>query len=175
MATNKCGGYALTGILRGCKDSIGGIKRVWVFPFEYNMATADASTNQITAITVDKANISEYEFRKNTASLTTTYNTDDAAGTSSFTSDLSLQFTKLENAKRSAIMAICLQDVGCVCEDQNGNYILLGFDNPVTSSAAGANSGTAAADFSGYTITLQDLSKELPRFIDKTLWDGKLA
>ena len=59
-------------------------------------------------------------------------------------------------------MALCMDEVAVIVLDNNGKYWFLGYDNPVTATAATGQSGTAFGDFGGYNVELTDNSKELP-------------
>lgn len=174
MAELKCGNYALTNIERGCRDAVGGIKRVWLFPFAYNMATLDASTNMIKTIDVTKANVCEFEFRNNTATLTSAEGGSNENGTFYLTYTLSLKFARANNAKRTAIMAAILGNFACVVEDMNGEYQFLGYNTPL-SNGGGEDKGTGRADFSGYNLTITADENELAHFVDKAAWDAIIA
>lgn len=166
-----CSSITLAGINTGCKDNMGGIKEVYIIKKDY-IEGITLTTNQISAITVSKVDPqavtpvdqpwSTYKFRKGTSQFTSTMNTDDAAGTMNFETVLALQFSKQETSKRLEIMALCMDEVAVIVLDNNGKYWFLGYDNPVTASAATAQSGTAFGDFGGYNVELTDNSRELP-------------
>lgn len=134
-----------------------GIKKVYIAPYEDVKHTVTDGV-----ITLDNTKFKEYNFRKQTASFNTEATIDDVNGVCYFTSTLELKFTKLESTKRLEISTLVITDVEVVVEDMNGNLFYLGYDNAVTSTAAGQSSGTNYGDFSGYTITLEDMSKTLP-------------
>ena len=141
---------------------MGGIKEVYIVKKD-SITEVTLSENQISAITMaDSAKWSTYKFRKGTSQFTSTMTTDDAAGTMSFETVLALQFSKQDTAKRLEIMALCMDEVAVIVLDNNGKYWYLGYDNPVTATAATGQSGTAFGDFGGYNVELTDNSKELP-------------
>jgi hypothetical protein len=166
-----CSSITLAGINTGCKDNMGGIKEVYIIKKDY-IESITLSQNQISAFTISVVDPtasepvdqpwSTYKFRKGTSQFTSTMNTDDAAGTMSFETVLALQFSKQDTAKRLEIMALCMDEVAVIVLDNNGKYWFLGYDNPVTASAATGQTGTAFADFGGYNVELTDTSKELP-------------
>ena len=157
-----CSSITLAGINTGCKDNMGGIKEVYIVKKDSITGTT-LTENQISAITmVETAKWSTYKFRKGTSQFTSTMTTDDAAGTMSFETVLALQFSKQDTAKRLEIMALCMDEVAVIVLDNNGKYWFLGYDNPVTATAATGQSGTAFGDFGGYNVELTDNSKELP-------------
>ncbi len=151
----------LSGIIRRCDSNIGGIRRAWIATYD---ETSDfvASTGKITSIGSQTDQWKEYKFRKQTGSVTTTITRDDANGTLYYESAIVLQFSQQETSKHVEINAIAMSDIRVVIEDNNGRCWFFGKDFPVTLSDGTTETGTALADFNGYNITLNDLSKELP-------------
>jgi len=172
-----CSSITLAGINTGCKDNMGGIKEVYIIKKDY-IESVTLTSNAISAITVSVVDPtaatpedqpwSTYKFRKGTSQFTSTMTTDDAAGTMSFETVLALQFSKQETSKRLEIMALCMDDVAVIVLDNNGKYWYLGYDQPVTATAATAQTGTAFGDFGGYNVELTDNSKELPYEVTAT-------
>ena len=171
-----CKSFVLTGIDIPCKDNMGGIKEVYI------AKTTDVAKKELndTEITIDDntkikeesqiatidmkagTKFNTYKFRKGTASMTSTAASDEAIGNFSVTTELALQFSKMETSKRLEIMAMCLEDIEVIVLDFNGRYWYLGYDFPVTATAATAQTGQAATDLNGYNITLSDTSAEFP-------------
>jgi hypothetical protein len=69
-------------------------------------------------------------------------------------------------------MALCLEDVEVVALDYNGKYWYLGYDYPVSATAATAQTGTAATDLNGYNVTLSDTSAEFPYEVPADVIEG---
>ncbi|MCD7937177.1 MAG: hypothetical protein LUG98_09985 [Tannerellaceae bacterium] len=148
----------LNGIVKDCDGAVGGIRAAWI-------ASADAVTVKVEddlISEVDGGVFKKFEFRKNTGNFTTTINNDDASGTTYYSTDIVLQFTRQETDKRIEIAALAVGDVVVVVKDANNRYWYFGYDEPVTLSAGTAESGTAKADFNGYNITLSDESTVMP-------------
>lgn len=159
-----CKSFALSGIALGCKDNMGGIKEAYIIKSaDVTGKTLNTEGSQIATIeTASEAKFKTYKFRKGTASMTSTASTDDAIGNFFVTTELALQFSKMETSKRLEIMALCLEDVEVMVLDWNGKYWLLGYEFPVTATTATGVSGTAGTDLNGYTITLTDTASEFP-------------
>ena len=81
------------------------------------------------------AKFKKYLFAKNTGSISSTYNLDPASGVRYVTTDLLLQFNRMETAKRVEITALALGDLVVIAKDANGKYWYLGKDEPVNASA----------------------------------------
>lgn len=121
------------------------------------------------------AKFKRYSFAKNTGSLTSNYNIDAASGVKYVTTDLLLQFNRMETAKRVEITALALGDLAIIVKDANGKYWYLGKDEPVNASAGDGQTGTARGDANRYTITLQDESQEMPYEVDSSIVDALVA
>lgn len=164
---------SLSGLALGCLDTQGGIKEIYV-ALEADVTSVELSAGLdapiVSAITMTaSAKFKKFAFRKQTGSLTSTVANDDAAGTSFVTTELALQFTKQEAIKRLEIQSLINVNSKVIVKDSNGTYFYLGKDNPVNCTAATAISGQAYGDHNGYTLTLQDISKELPYTVDPTI------
>lgn len=157
-----CNSIALAGINVGCKDHMGGIKEVYLIK-DADVTSVAAADGAISTITLgESATFKTYKFRKGTSQFTSTMTTDEAAGTLSVQTDLALQFSTMETSKRLEIMAMCMESLKGIVLDSNGKYWFLGYDFPISASAATGQTGTAFSDFGGYNVTLTDNSKEFP-------------
>lgn len=167
-----CNSLTLAGIGLGCKDHMGGIKEVYLIK-EADVKTITVTEGAVSAIELEaSASFKTYRFRKGTSQFTSTMTTDEAAGTLSVQTDLALQFSTMDTAKRLEIMAMCMESMKGIVLDSNGKYWLLGYDFPISASAATGQTGTAFADFGGYNVTLTDNSKEFPYEIPASVIEG---
>lgn len=141
---------------------MGGIVAAYIA--NYSEVTGKTLTSGVvTAIELaDGAHFYKYTFARNTGSLSSNYTIDETTGANFVVSDLVLQFTKMETAKRVEIAALAQSELVIVVKDANGKLWYLGYDAPVKASAGDGLTGTARADRNGYSITLQDNSLSLP-------------
>ena len=165
MACNQ----TLSGLVKDCSPSMGGITEVLLANRE-DVSSVTAETGKVTEITMaSSAKFKKYSFARNTGSMTSTYTIDQASGVRYVTTDLLLQFNRMETAKRVEISALAVNDLVAIVKDANGIYWYLGYDEPVNASAGDGQTGTARGDANRYTITLQDNSKEMPMEVDSTI------
>lgn len=167
---NTCSA-TLTAIELSCEGSAGGIKRVLVAPRTSIHKPTPAS--DVIKIGDIKANASgvkfvEYAFRPETGSLTFNSAVDTAIGSSSCTSDLALQFTRMEQTKRVAIQQAINTGSVALVQDFNGAVWYLGYDMPGFASEATGQTGQALSDLNGFTLNLQFKSFELPYMVKGT-------
>ena len=159
---------------------MGGIKRVLVANADdvVSVAFTDDIISGITMASAGTppvaATFKEYLFRPGTGSMTSEYQVDEAAGSQYVQTLLSLAFSRMETSKRLEITALAIADCVAIVEDNNGKFWYLGYDNPLHLNAGGGESGTARSDRNGYTITLQDDSKELPFEVSSSIISGLL-
>lgn len=165
MACNQ----TLSGLVKDCSPSMGGITEVLLANSE-DVSAVTADTGKVTAITMaSSAKFKKYSFARNTGSMTSKYTIDQASGVKYVTTDLLLQFNRMETAKRVEISALAVNDLVAIVKDANGIYWYLGYDEPVNASAGDGQTGTARGDANRYTITLHDNSKEMPMEVDSTI------
>ena len=165
MACNQ----TLSGLVKDCSPSMGGITEVLLANRE-DISAVSAVSGKISEITMaSSAKFKRYTFARNTGSMTSTYTIDQASGVKYVTTDLLLQFNRMETAKRVEISALAVNDLVAIVMDANGIYWYLGYDEPVNASAGDGQTGTARGDANRYTITLQDNSKEMPMEVDSTI------
>ena len=172
----SCNNVTLTGINAKCDTSAGGIKRVLLAQKDDVTIGNVDELGVITQITMASGkHFVQWLFRKNTGNYSTSLTSDPAIGTQTVTTDLNLQFTKAEATKRLEIQSAINAAAVVIIEDMYGQYILLGLDNEVTVTQVNQQSGTAISDLNGYTLTLQDVSLELPHFVDPDIISGLLT
>lgn len=165
----------LAGLAKDCAANIGGIVEVIIANFD-DVTAKTLTSNKISAITMAATTkFKRYAFPKNTGSLTSTWTFDPANGIKFVTSELSLQFNRMETTKRVEIGALALGDLAVIVKDCNGAYWYLGYDNPVNASAGDGQTGTAKSDANRYAITLQDESKDLPYEVDGTIVEALIG
>jgi hypothetical protein len=171
-----CNTVTLNGINGRCDTSAGGIKRILIAQKDdVTNISVDTSTGVIDTITMATGKyFVQWLFRKNTGNYTTSLSSDPAIGTQAVTTDLNLQFTKAEATKRLEIQSAINAAAVVIIEDMYGQYILLGKDNEVSVTSVNQQSGTAVTDLNGYTLTFQDVSLELPHFVDPQIISGLL-
>ncbi|MCD8041518.1 MAG: hypothetical protein LUH10_00485 [Tannerellaceae bacterium] len=166
-----CGLFS--GIARDCDANVGGIKRAWIAC--YDAVTDKIVTNdQISVIKFDEGAFCEFQFRKQTGSVSQSYQLGDN-GTSYYEQTITFVFAKQETEKQIEINALAISDLVVIIEDNNGKFWYFGFDNPVTLSANEAESGTAFGDFNGYTVTLLGTDWQLAYEVTDTAMKSIIA
>lgn len=156
----------LKGIDYSCKDSVGGIKRIWLA--DWNAAGA-ALTSTKDRFTATASAFKLFRIRIGNGSMNSTLNADEANGTVFVQTDLNMKFTKLTEDSRAEVAEILRGNVAAIVEDNTGNYWGLGLEHPLTLTAGSVNTGAAMGDFAGYDVTVQDYCSTLPYLVDETI------
>lgn len=185
---NSCTGGAVTlnAIDGRCDASMGGIKEIYIALRDdikdktdgtgKDITIASSGTELVTAINmVTGKKFEKWMFRKQTGSYTSTASMDPAIGTNYITTEVALQFSRAEAGKRLNIQSAMNANSVVIVRDMYDQYLLLGLENDVNVTAAVMQSGTASTDLSGFTLTLTDISQELPHFVDPTIIAGLLT
>lgn len=161
----------IAGLCKDCDASRGGIVEVYAAnygSFKPDVRMTDTgSTGVVSEITgftqVDTgASWYKYEFRKGTGSMTSTLNIDEANGVNYISTELVLQFSKMETRKRIEMAALAVGELIVIVKDSNGKYWFLGYDEAVTASAGSGQTGQAIGDGNFYNITLLDNANTFP-------------
>ena len=151
----------LMGIALDCGTNLSGIKAIYLAN-DASVGNVTVSEEQITAIDASAGTFYEYIPAKNTGSLTKTLTKDESTGVMYYTNEVVAQFNKMETPKRKELSNIDRGRFKAVVLDSNGKYWFLGYDNYVSASAVTGQTGAGLDDGNFYTLTLTDISAELP-------------
>ena len=151
----------LTGIALDCVTNLSGIKAIYLAN-DASVGDVTVSDNEISAIDASAGTFKKYVPAKNTGSLTKTLTKDESTGVMYYTNEVVAQFNKMETPKRKEISNIDRGRFKAVVLDSNGKYWFLGYDNYVSASAVTGQTGAGLDDGNFYTLTLTDISAELP-------------
>ncbi len=158
-------GITLKGIDFACKDSVGGIKNVWLADWNAAAPYLSSSRYYTSSITAFKL----YRFRVGNGAMNSTLNADEANGTVYVQTDLNMRFTKLTEDSRNEIAEILRGNVAAIVETNTGEYYGLGLEHPLTFTSGTAQTGANLGDFAGYDITVQDYCSTLPYLVAEAL------
>lgn len=167
----SCNTYTLSGLSAQCKNSIGGIREIYIGKYDDLFEIRiDEDGLAIPIMLRGCQQLYKFELKKGSSSMTSSLNKSD--GAEYYTNQLVMNFGKMDTPKRMEIMALAGNDVFVLLKDNNGKIWLMGKDEPVNVSAVEATTGGAKSDANTYTVTLSDDSKELPFEVkEETLQD----
>lgn len=151
----------LTGIAFDCGTNLSGVKAIYLAN-DASVGGVTLTEGEISAIDASAGTFYEYIPAKNTGSLTKTLTKDESTGVMYYTNEAVAQFNKMETAKRKELSNIDRGHFKAVVLDSNGKYWFLGYDNYVSATAVTGQTGAGLDDGNFYTLTLTDISAELP-------------
>ena len=153
MSCSLTTGYAL-----GCRDSVGGIKAIYVQAFN---ATGSVNTNGSGTVTgftgYSASGFFEYDLTKATSSLTETLTASTENGTLFYAPEITFTINKLQVLVRNELRLLARNRTIVIVQDNNSKYWVLGADNGMEVTAGTAGTGTAFGDRSGFDITLSGM------------------
>lgn len=165
----SCTNQTIAGLCRDCEGSLGGIVSVYLANYKENIFTV--TSGAVSA--VDSAvSFYEYQFRKNTGSMTSTLNIDPANGVNFVQTDLVMLFSRMETKKRIEMAALSVGQLAGIVKDANGKYYALGVSEPLEASAGDGQTGTARTDGNRYSITLTDNQESFPPLIPDSVMES---
>lgn len=152
----------LAGIASDCLSNKGGVKAVYLAN-KSDVTSVDLSDNVITGITMtSSAKFKKYDFRKDSATMTSTLTVGDNGGSNYISTVLSMSFNRMEAAKRLEMNAMAMGELVALVEDRNGTVFYLGYDDPIKASNGTGETGDVRASVNQYTIELTDESDDFP-------------
>lgn len=165
----------INGLARDCAANLGGLKKVYIGPFDPEKTTS-LTSGAISSYTAGGGaqKLKAFNFRVGAASFTSTSQIDATSGVSMVQTQLVMNFGKMDATKRAEIQALIQGEVQVIAVDNNGQSWLLGYDAPVIAvGAQNAQTGAAMNEANQYSITLQDSARQLPYpFTDATVYSA---
>ena len=141
-----------SGRLVPCKDSIGGINKIYLLPYiETLFNKFTFSANEITEI--GTLTLFKYDLRANTSGFTSTFTTSDENGTSFYEQTLEVQLQKIVKEDLSALDILLKGRCQVFVLDANDNVFVMGTRFGCSVTAGAMTTGTGKADLSGFTLT----------------------
>ena len=149
------------GIPIDCGTNLSGIKAIYLAN-DASVGNVTVTEGEISAIDASAGTFYEYIPAKNTGSLTKTLTKDESTGVMYYTNEVVAQFNKMDTPNRKELSNIDRGRFKAVVLDSNGKYWFLGYNNYVSASAVTGQTGAGLDDGNFYTLTLTDISAELP-------------
>lgn len=157
----------LMGIALDCGTNLSGIKAIYLAN-DASVGTPVPDEGMIKTIDASAGTFKKYTPAKNTGSLTKTLTKDESTGVMYYTNEAVAQFNKMETAKRTELANIGIGQFKAIVLDNNNKYWFLGYDNYVSATAVTGQTGAGLDEGNFYTLTLTDISRELPYEVDPT-------
>ena len=162
----------LAGIAKRCKDSIGGIKKFYVFPHVDDPFTI--SSGQATAINSDVTAVFEFVVEGDNNNFEQAVVTDRNNKTTVNTQNVNAVFGKMDTATNATLNLLVYGYHDVVVEDRNGVHHALGIDDGFDFNVT-ATSGGAKGDLNGYTLAGTSQTGALAPTLDSSTITALLA
>jgi len=155
----------------GCKDSLGGIKQVYIASFnDAEVFTYDAEDVIDTATGTE--DFYTFEQRNEQGEFTQTGNHSVENGTNFWEQVVSLVFTKNDAADRNTLKVLAQSTLLVIVKDQNGIYWLVGETNGADLTASTASAGKSYSDLNGTTISITGKEAAPAREMSQAAFDS---
>ena len=132
-----------------CKDSVGGIKAVYLADYG-TLGALTVASGEVTAI-AGTPDLFKFDVKGN-SSLEQAITSSRENGTTFYEQTLNLTLTKLDVATQQEIVTIAKARPHIFVEDYNGNYFLIGAVHGADVSGGTIVTGAAMGDLSGFTL-----------------------
>ena len=150
------------GRLIDCKDTIGGLKAIYICK-NYNnniSAVATVNTTELTSAgfatwsgaSGGATTVFKYDLVPNLSSMTVNINSDNANGTTFFTQALSITLQKIDHDMTNELRLLAYSRAQVFVQDSNDNVFLLGIDGGCYVTGGSVITGVSKGDLNGYTI-----------------------
>ena len=147
-------GLTLAGRNLGCKDSLGGIKKIYIAQFAEGM-WEDIASGSVTGLSgTNTASFYQYEMNRGSGSMNQTITASIENGTVFYDQALTANFTKLEASDITELQNITKGRMSVLVQDNNGNWFIMGHKRGVEASGGVVQTGTASGDLNGFTIEM---------------------
>ena len=171
MSFSSC--YVTSNVCKGCRDSVGGIKQVYIVAGCVTGTTENAD-QEILTVGATGGTVYTYQVEKNTSNFVETIQASLENGTVVYNQVLSLVFLKLQQSTRNQIKLLSQNtNMKVFVETNDGTIFYLGEEFGLAINGGTAESGTAFADRNGYTITMEGFervpAKQLANPLSQTL------
>ena len=154
MACNLSSGFSL-----GCRDSIGGIKNVYILSGSVNSVTA--SSGAISNMTGD-GTFFKFELPRNVGDFTETPTPSLENGTVFYQQTVNMTMHKLQASIRNQVKTLVQNPDLKICVETNngtddnvGQFFYIGQERGATVTGGSGATGTAMGDMNGYSLTVE--------------------
>ena len=164
-----------------CKDSIGGLKMIYILPnfcsnieesatiANLEMTDADfADWDTYGDPTSSKQTLLQYDLRPDVSSMTVNFTSDPATGTTFFNQTLSITLQKINHDSTNQLRLATYNRSQIFVRDSMDNIFLLGMNGGVNVTGGTMVTGAAKGDLSGYTLEFSADEKLPPIQVEPT-------
>jgi hypothetical protein len=169
MACAIVSGYSLD-----CKDTVGGIKNIYITELSNVTAVGENASGFVTSIT-KTGKFYKYELMPRGANnFTQNIQADAAAGTVAYEQSVTVNFVKLQYETQVVLENLIKNRTAVIVETKDGSYFLFGKLNGMEVTGGSGNSGQAMNEFQGYNLVFTGMEKSLANEVSSSIIAGLL-
>lgn len=160
------------GRLEPCKDSVAGIDAIYFVNFgDYTGITYDGTNGDVIDSVAGVSSLYKYEL-KGTNSFDQVYNSSRENGTTFAEQTLTITLKKQDATTHKNVKMLAYGRPHIIVKNRNNQFFFAGLEHGMEITTAGAVSGTAMGDLSGYNLTFVGTEKIFANVIDVTTESG---
>ena len=172
MACAIVSGYALD-----CKDTVGGIKTVYITELANVSSVTENASGYVTAITMSGSKkFFTYALEpRGQNNLTQNIQANAQNGTVAYEQTLTLNFVKMKYENQIKFENIIKNRCAVIVLTQDGSYWLCGKTNGMEVTGGSGETGTAMNDFQGYKLTMTVMEKAFANEVSSSVISGIIS
>jgi hypothetical protein len=166
MACAIVSGYALD-----CKDTVGGIKNLYITELANITAVTENASGYVTAITkVAGKKYYLYALEPRGANSTTVnIQTDPKIGTVGYEQTIAATFLKMNFDTQYKLQQIIKNRTSIIVEMKSGQFFIFGSAYGMECTGGTGTSGAALNEFNGYSLTFAGMEKTFSQEVDPSI------
>ena len=166
MACAIVAGYALD-----CKDTVGGIKNLYITEQANVTAVTENASGYVTAITLSAGKkYFKYALEPRGANSTTNnINTDPKVGTVGYEQTIAATFLKMAYETQFKLQQIIKNRCSILVEMKSGQFFIFGSSFGMECTGGTGTSGAALNEFNGYSLTWAGMEKTFSQEVDSAI------
>jgi hypothetical protein len=159
-------GYALD-----CKDTVGGIKNLYITEQANITAITENASGYVTAITLSAGKkYFKYALEPRGANSTTNnIQTDPAIGTVAYEQTIAATFLKMAYETQFKLQQIIKNRCSILVEMKSGQFFIFGSSFGMECTGGTGTSGAALNEFNGYSLTWAGMEKTFSQEVDPAI------
>lgn len=158
-----------TGFALDCKDTVGGINKIWVISSSNKGTFTKSASGTVTTWTPVANSLFKYELRKASSSFETDIMPNQVNGTTYYETKLSIKLGKMEVYKRNELTLLAQQLLIFIVLDRNGTYWVIGDANGSDMTTGKGSTGVAMGDFNGWELEFTAQEPQMPAILDSAV------
>ena len=161
--------YILTNIpIDVVKSNVGGVKSIFVMPFQNLSGSVQVSGSSVTAIPIQSGSgnyFAQYNFRKQTGTAKDELKISDENASVYTDQEVNVEFTRVEAVKQAQLSMTATSDLLIIVLDNLGQYKLYGAANGMVPVTFEADSGKKYGDGSKYKLSFKGVEYAYAPFV----------